>query len=129
MEKVMLKSKVKAPGYRVFVKLKKLETVKEVTSAGGIITEIKTDSQLEREQEAMSRAYVLSIGPAAWKDIDDGTPWCKPGDCVLINKYSGTLMKIGENNEIYRVLNDKDIQLVFPDDRLSNTDLDLELMQ
>lgn len=110
--------KVKAPGYRVLVKLKPLDQKKEVISKGGILLESKTDIQLEREQAAMSEAYVVDIGPSAFKAFDNGVPWCKVGDCVLISKYSGTLVQNNSEDGIYRMINDQDIQAVFPEDEL-----------
>ena len=108
---------VKAPGYRVLVRLKPLEKKKETLSKGGLILEVKTDRQHDREQEAMTEAYVVDIGPSAFKAFDDGRPWCAVGDCVLISKYSGTLVEVDEEH-IYRMINDQDIQAVFPEDKL-----------
>lgn len=105
--------KVTAPGYRVLVKLKQLEKQPEERSNGGIIIEVKTDAKLKREQEAMTEAYVIDIGPSAFKAFDDGKPWCKVGDCVLISRYSGALVDNVEEGQVYRIINDQDIQAVF----------------
>ena len=110
---------VKAPGYRVLVRLKPIEKIKETKSAGGLILEYKSDKQLDREQEAMTEAYVMDIGPSAFKAFDDGKPWCKVGDCVLISKYSGTLVDAVEEGQIYRMINDQDIQALFPSDSVN----------
>lgn len=107
---------VKAPGYRVLVRLKPIEKIKEAKSAGGLILEYKSNQQLDREQEAMTEAYIVDIGPSAFKAFDDGRPWCKVGDCVLISKYSGTLVDAVEEGQIYRMINDQDIQAIFPED-------------
>jgi len=107
--------KVKAPGYRVLVRLKPMEKKTEVISKGGLILEIKTDKQLDREQEAMTEAYVVDIGPSAFKAFDDGAPWCKVGDCVLISKYSGTSIDCQDEGNHYRMINDQDIQGIFPE--------------
>jgi len=105
---------VKAPGYRILVKVKPLEKKAEVQSKGGILLEIKTDAQLKREQEAVTEAYVVDVGPSAFKAFDEGKPWCKIGDCVLISKYSGTLVDGVEEGSVYRMINDQDIIAVFP---------------
>lgn len=109
---------VKAPGYRVLVKIKPLEKKKEEISKGGIVLEIKSDSKLQREQEAITKAYVMDIGPSAFKAIDDGDPWCKVGDCVQISRYSGSLIDDVEPGCVYRMINDQDIQAVFPEEGL-----------
>lgn len=114
--------KVKAPGYRVLVKIKPVEKEKETLSKGGLILEIKTDKQIQREQEANTEAYVVDIGPSAFKAFDDGTPWCKVGDCVLISRYSGTLVE-ATDGDVYRMINDQDIQAIFPEDHESNRPL------
>lgn len=113
-----IKRVVKAPGYRVLVKIKPIERKSEEMSKGGIVLEIKTDSQLQREQEAISLAYVVDIGPTAFKAIDDGKPWCKVGDCVQISRYSGSLIDDVEDGSVYRMINDQDIQAVFPKEGL-----------
>lgn len=110
---------VKAPGYRVLVRLKPVEKKKETVSKGGLILEIKSDKQLEREQAAMTEAYVIDIGPSAFKAFDDGAPWCKIGDCVLISRYSGTFIDGIEDGHVYRMINDQDIQAVYPEDAIS----------
>lgn len=107
--------KVKAPGYRVLVRLKPL--VKKETFEGSMIIRADiTNSQHQREQEAITKAYVVDIGPTAWKAVDIGEPWCKVGDCVQISKYSGVLID-SDDGSIYRMVNDQDIQAVFPLDK------------
>jgi len=113
-----MKRIVKAPGYRVLVKIRPLEKKAEEVSKGGIFLEIKTDYQLQLEQEAMAEAYVVDIGPSAFKAFDDGLPWCRIGDCVLISRYSGTLVDDIEEGCVYRMINDQDIQAVFPEEGL-----------
>lgn len=107
---------VKAPGYRVLVKVKPIEKKHDEISKGGIVLEVKTDSKLQREQEAISLAYIVDIGPTAFKAIDDGQPWCKVGDLVQISRYSGSLVDDVEEGCVYRMINDQDIQAVFPDE-------------
>ncbi len=114
---------VKAPGFRILVKMKPIEKEAEKISDGGIVLEVRTKSKLQREQEAMTIAYVEQVGRTAYKAYDDGEPWCKKGDLVLISKYSGSLVdqelmeQVGvtdlDPNFTYRVINDEDVHLVF----------------
>ena len=112
--------KVKAPGYRVLVRLKPAEKAKEVVSSGGVILEIKDNKDLELEQQGMREAYVIDIGPSAFKmkSTGDTDPWCKVGDCVLIHKHSGTLLDKMDDEHTYRMVLDMDIEAVFPDEQI-----------
>ena len=50
------------------------------------------DAVRDREALATVVAYVLKVGPLAYKDQDkfgDGEPWCKEGDWICIGRYSG----------------------------------------
>lgn len=95
----------KACGYRLVVKLKKVE---ERTASGIIIA----SARVEREQEAMQEATVVDVGPEAFKQFGD-TQWCKKGDLVLIQKYSGAIIPDIEEDEVYRVINDQDVWIRF----------------
>ena len=110
--------KVKAPGYRVLVRLKPIDDDKEVKSTGGIIMEMKTKNDVEQEQQGMREAYIIDIGPSAFKikSTGDKTPWCKVGDCVMIHKFSGTLISDMGDEHTYRMILDMDIEAVFPDE-------------
>ena len=72
----------------------------------------------ERETVATVVAYVLKLGPLAYKDQNkfEGTPWCKEGQWVCIGRYSGSRFKI-EGGEV-RILNDDEViaTLLEPDD-------------
>ena len=115
-----MKRKPRAPGYKVLVRLKKVEEKKEVTSKGGIILETKTDKDLEREQEGVTEAHVVDIGPSAFKlqSTGDTSHWCEIGDCVLIGRYAGTILPDLGDGYTYRSIADLDIQAVFPDDKI-----------
>jgi len=96
------------------VRLKKFEEIKEVKSEGsGIILEIKKESKLNAEKYATQEAEVMALGHTAFKAFDDGEPWCKVGDKVMICKYSGDDRTDIEDGEIYRIINDEDIQAIF----------------
>lgn len=114
----MMKRAVKPVGFRVLVKLRKVAQEEYVTSEAGVITEVRSKSRIEREQRATQEAYVVECGPSAFKAFDDGKAWCSVGDCVLISKYSGDDLDDIEEGELYRVINDRDIEAVFPNDKI-----------
>lgn len=78
------------------------------------------DQVVEREALATVVAYVLRLGPEAYKDPDkfgpDAQPWCKQGDWVCIGRYSGSRFKI-DGGEV-RIINDDEViaTLLNPDD-------------
>ncbi len=99
-------------GYRVLVKLLKPEDVDGVfksTSASGII--IPKTQEAERREQSIDMAYVISLGPTAYKD-HGGEPWCAKGDIVAFAKYGGKTVKDLDTDEQYQVLNDDDIVAV-----------------
>ena len=67
---------------------------------------IRPDSNRADEQHASMVAAVLAVGPDAYKDEKrfPSGPWCKEGDLVIINPYSGTRMRVGGRN--FRMIND-----------------------
>ncbi len=78
------------------------------------------EETLERQQLTTTCAYVLAVGPLAYKDTDkfpDG-PWCKEGDWIIFGRYAGARMGI-DGGEI-RILNDDEIlaRISDPDDIL-----------
>lgn len=52
------------------------------------------------------RAQVIAVGPEAWQDA---LPRAKPGDRVLIAKFSGYALKGPQDGRLYRIINDQDI--------------------
>ena len=75
-----------------------------------------------RDREAIDTvvAYVLKIGPLAYKDPDKfgpgPEPWCKEGQWVCIGRYSGSRFKI-DGGEV-RIINDDEViaTILEPDD-------------
>lgn len=108
--------KVKPVGFRVLVRLKDVCEDLETKSESGLIIEVKSRQKIKLEKRATQEAYVVELGPTAFKAFDQGEPWCKVGDCVLITKYSGDDLDDIEEGKIYRIINDRDIEAVFPDD-------------
>ena len=100
----MNEAKIMPTGGHVLIKPNKVE---EVTKGGIILTQTTRDS----EQAAATLGQVITIGPNAWKDIDDGLPWCNEGDKVSYAKYAGVSMT-GADKENYVLINDTDILAV-----------------
>ena len=86
---------------------------KATTNAGLYIP----DEVRERESLATVVAYVLKIGPLAYKDTDrfEG-PWCKEGQWICIGRYSGSRFRI-DGGEV-RIINDDEViaTILEPDD-------------
>ena len=78
------------------------------------------DEVRERESVATVVAYVMKLGPLAYKDPAkfglDSEPWCKEGQWVCIGRYSGSRFKI-DGGEV-RIINDDEViaTILEPDD-------------
>ena len=78
------------------------------------------DEVRERESVATTVAYVMKLGPLAYKDPDkfgtDCEPWCEEGQWVCIGRYSGSRFKI-DGGEV-RIINDDEViaTILEPDD-------------
>ena len=97
-------------GYRVLV----LPYKHVEKSKGGIYL---PDQMIEKERVASTCAYVIELGPLAYKDEEKFPtgPWCKKGDWVLFGRYSGSRIKI-EGGEL-RLLNDDEVLATIKDPR------------
>ena len=92
----------KPTGYRILV----LPFKHVDKSKGGILL---PDAIIEKESVASTCAYVIELGPLAYKDKEKFPtgPWCKEGEWVLFGRYSGSRIKI-EGGEL-RLLNDDEV--------------------
>ena len=78
------------------------------------------DEVRERENVATVVAYVMKLGPLAYKDPDkfgsSPEPWCKECQWVCIGRYSGSRFKI-DGGEV-RIINDDEViaTILEPDD-------------
>jgi|TARA_R110002020_G_scaffold524_7_gene2650 co-chaperonin GroES (HSP10) len=78
------------------------------------------DAVVDREALATVVAYVLKVGPLAYKDTAKFGPeenvWCKEGDWVCIGRYAGARFKI-DGGEV-RIINDDEViaTILEPDD-------------
>lgn len=101
--------KIIPTGHRVLVSLEPIEE----KSKGGIL--LTTEDRKQMYQKAMTEATVEALGINAFKAFDDGIPWCKVGDKVLITKYCGEDREDPDNGMTYRVINDEDILAILED--------------
>ncbi len=65
------------------------------------------DSVQGRQAAIEDRAIVIAVGEHAW--ADEPTPRAKPGDLVLVAKFSGYMATGPADGKLYRVINDRDI--------------------
>jgi chaperonin GroES len=99
--------KVIPAGHRVLVKPDPVDEV----SKGGIILNHQNKNRVE---EAQVTGTIIEVGPQAWKDFSDGTPWAKSGDRVMFAKFGGCLVEI--QGVAHRIMNDEDITAVIQED-------------
>lgn len=71
-----------------------------------------------KENRAIENVFgtLVAIGPTAWKAFDDGEPWAKVGDRVVISKYGGVFLDDPKTGRKLRLLNDEDIVSVWKDE-------------
>lgn len=100
--------KITPAGHKILVKPKPVET----KTKSGIILELNE----ERYQEATTEGTVVALGPTAYQKVDDGTPWCKPGDRISYGKYAGALLVDEETKEKYVVIHDVDVVAILTQD-------------
>ena len=103
--KKSLKERLPQPtGWRVLV----MPYQGKAQTDGGIYI---PDHIREKEQLGTVVAYVLRVGPLAYKDTakfgEGAEPWCREGEWVCIGRYSGSRFRI-EGGEI-RIINDDEV--------------------
>ena len=101
--------RIPAPtGYRILL----IPYMMKPKSKGGIIL---TGETVQQEQLATTVAYVVAVGPDAYKDpkFTEG-PWCKQGDYVLFGRYAGAKITMNGNgdNLPMRLINDDEVLAV-----------------
>ena len=96
-------------GYRLLVAMPEIEETYENTKI------LKTSTTMHQEHVMSIIGLVLDMGDQAYSDKErfGDKPWCKPGDWVLIGRYSGSRIQI-EGGEI-KLLNDDEIIATVPD--------------
>ena len=80
------------------------DKVEEITKGGIYMPEVVQS----KEQAAATSGTLIAVGPSAWKDLDDGSPWATIGDHINYGRYAGVVMK-GHDGVDYTLLNDNDI--------------------
>lgn len=100
-ESLAERNKLPSPtGYRVLVMI----VPPKSQTDGGIVL---TANTVAVNQNASRVAYVIAMGPDAYKHDKFDEPWCKVGDCVMIDQYAGS--KIGMDGGELRLINDDTI--------------------
>lgn len=113
LNKSLLERLPQPTGWRVLV----MPYQGKTKTDGGLIL---PDQVREREALATVVAYVLKVGPLAYRDPnkfgDSPEPWCKEGQWVCIGRYSGSRFKI-DGGEV-RIINDDEViaTIADPDD-------------
>ena len=104
VDKPLLERLPQPTGWRVLVMPYQTDT----QTKGGVFI---PDEVRDRETVATVVAYVLSVGPLAYRDPakfgPDSEPWCKKGDWVCIGRYAGSRFRI-DGGEI-RIINDDEV--------------------
>lgn len=110
--------KAVAPFSKMIVRLLKSQGEKEEISKEGIYLGSKSERDLELEQQGMTYGYVIDMGPCVgWRSWFKGRSVpCKLGDKILLNKYAGTLLEDLGDGLTYRVIEDLNIECVFPEE-------------
>lgn len=97
-------------GYKILVAIPK---PRKKTDGGILIP----DHVLDAEKTASIYGNVIGVGPDAYSDelkFPHG-PYCKEGDWVIFRSYSGTRLKI--NDDEFRLINDDTVEAVVDDPR------------
>jgi co-chaperonin GroES (HSP10) len=107
---------IQACGYRVVVK--PLEGTMGLEAAQAAQAphlaeqgfQLKTHTELEREERGENHGVVIHIGPVAFDRLGGRAAWCDEGDVVLFARYAGTRVEHPPGSGIfYQVMNDEDI--------------------
>jgi len=115
METSALERLPQPTGYRVLI----IPYYPSAQTKGGLYV---PDQVRDREAFATVAAYVVKLGPDAYKDSQKfpNGPWCNEKDWVLIGRYAGNRFKveglevriINDDNIIATILDPKDISYV-----------------
>lgn len=95
---------VRPCGHILLVKIEEVET----RSEGGIILDTERPDEKRRHEDARQKGKLVTVGPTAWKDISDGTPWAKEGDTIYFKRYAGVEIRDHKTKELYRLMSDED---------------------
>lgn len=90
--------------------IKKTDERYASAQAAGIV--ILDDSQRQREQQAVDRGTVVSLGPTVFKDFGADCT-LKPGDEIVYAKYAGKEVTDIYTKEQFVIINDEDVVAIF----------------
>lgn len=93
-----------ACGYYIYVRIYQRDPEKKIQTAEGEKTLlIRSHAAVTEDKYQSCVGLVVAIGPQAYKGTNfDGTPrypdgpWCKVGDIVLIPRYEGVQVSVGD---------------------------------
>lgn len=85
----------------------------ETTTESGIVK--MTDREADREQKGSAEGYVIAVGPQAWDELGDGTPWAAVGDRIVFHRYAGTVPEVeGLDSGEFRIMKDDEVLATWP---------------
>ena len=61
----------------------------------------------DRERVGMTMGTLVDVGPEAWHD--SAKPQAQIGDTVMFARHCGWAIEEGDDNELFRLMNDDDI--------------------
>ena len=99
----MLKFNQKSLGHRVLIK----PQIEKQTASGIVLHFDDRKAAIDSD-----KGVVVAVGPQAYKDFGDGTPWVDVGDFVYYARYGAKVIKDETDGELYMICNDEDILLV-----------------
>jgi co-chaperonin GroES (HSP10) len=100
-------------GFRILVQIRPAEEYLKRWQDSNLVM---PDEVRDREWQAQLWAFVIELGPDAYKDekrFPSGRPWCQPGDCILMRPYSGTRFMV--RNQLYALINDDTVLAIVTD--------------
>lgn len=80
------------------------------------------DSVQGRSAMVETRAVVVAVGPAAWKDEPGGLARAVVGERVLVTKFAGFMAKGPADGKLYRLVNDRDVFCAITDEGETRVD-------
>jgi len=81
----------------------------EEYSKGGIL--MAGAESRDRERKGTAHGYVVAIGPQAWQEVGDGSPWCEVGDHVTFPRYeAGVIAVDGLDHGEWQMIHDTEIR-------------------
>lgn len=98
-------------GYKILIAVPKMDDKFKNSSL------IMPESLRKAEETASIIGCVIELGPSAYEEEKFPTgPYCKVGDWVIFKAYSGTRLKV-EDNE-FRLINDDTVEATVEDPRM-----------